>query len=214
VQAKRCALGRNRTADTRFRRAVLYPLSYEGLTCRSESTQPPGDRQTRTERARRTRPARTPPPGARDELAALPVDERRAAPDPARLRSAGMTWEAVAGWLQGPMDAAAWTALIPTMGYVALLRNLRNFDEAGVPDDVASTVAARLAGPEQVARSTDEPRSRVPARLAFQCGGQCRWTSDAMASRVRSRPKSYAWAGSWALPRCVPAAAPIRVAIG
>jgi site-specific DNA recombinase len=25
-----CAPGRNRTCDTRFRRAVLYPLSYEG----------------------------------------------------------------------------------------------------------------------------------------------------------------------------------------
>ena len=28
-----CALGQIRTADTRFRRAVLYPLSYEGLAC-------------------------------------------------------------------------------------------------------------------------------------------------------------------------------------
>lgn len=26
-----CAPGRIRTCDTRFRRAVLYPLSYEGL---------------------------------------------------------------------------------------------------------------------------------------------------------------------------------------
>ncbi len=26
----RCAPGRIRTCDTRFRRAVLYPLSYEG----------------------------------------------------------------------------------------------------------------------------------------------------------------------------------------
>ncbi len=26
-----CALGRIRTCDTRFRRAVLYPLSYEGV---------------------------------------------------------------------------------------------------------------------------------------------------------------------------------------
>ena len=28
--AESCALGQIRTADTRFRRAVLYPLSYEG----------------------------------------------------------------------------------------------------------------------------------------------------------------------------------------
>ena len=29
-EMKRCALGRIRTCDTGFRRAVLYPLSYEG----------------------------------------------------------------------------------------------------------------------------------------------------------------------------------------
>ena len=34
------------------------------------------------------------------------------------------------------------------MGYMALLRNLRNFDEAGVPDEVAAQVAARLADPD------------------------------------------------------------------
>ena len=39
------------------------------------------------------------------------------------------------------------------MGYMALLRNLRNFDEAGLPDDAAEAVTARLADPEQVAKS-------------------------------------------------------------
>jgi hypothetical protein len=29
------ALGRNRTCDTRFRKPVLYPLSYEGAVCES-----------------------------------------------------------------------------------------------------------------------------------------------------------------------------------
>ena len=39
---------------------------------------------------------------------------------------------AVAGWLHGlHEDARLWSALIPSMGYMALLRNLRNFDEAG-----------------------------------------------------------------------------------
>lgn len=31
LETKRGAPGRIRTCDTRFRRAVLYPLSYEGL---------------------------------------------------------------------------------------------------------------------------------------------------------------------------------------
>ncbi|MFE2969932.1 TROVE domain-containing protein [Streptomyces sp. NPDC059340] len=94
---------------------------------------------------------------AHRELMTLPVDERRAvvtAPDGAeRLAAAGMTWEALAGWLQGPMDAAAWEAIFPSMGVMALARNLRNFDEAGVSDAVAAQVAARFADAEQVARS-------------------------------------------------------------
>lgn len=70
-----------------------------------------------------------------------------------RLRAAGMTWEALSGWLGGPMDAVAWTAMIPSMGLMALARNLRNFDQAGVSDELAAQVAARLADPEQVRRS-------------------------------------------------------------
>jgi hypothetical protein len=62
---------------------------------------------------------------ARAELEALPADERRAlvsaaAADPSvaedRLTAAGMTWESLAGWLGGPMDRAAWEAVIPSMG--------------------------------------------------------------------------------------------------
>ncbi|GAA4464057.1 TROVE domain-containing protein [Phytohabitans houttuyneae] len=90
----------------------------------------------------------------RGELAALPVGERRAVlADPARLARAGMTWEALSGWLDGPMDKAAWEAMIPSMGIMALARNLRNFDEAGVSDQVAATVAARFADPAEVAKS-------------------------------------------------------------
>lgn len=74
-----------------------------------------------------------------------------------RLAEAGMTWEATAGWLHGPMDAAVWEALIPTMGPMALLRNLRNFDEAGVSDEMADQVAARLSDATEVARSRQFP---------------------------------------------------------
>ncbi|MER7055812.1 MULTISPECIES: TROVE domain-containing protein [unclassified Streptomyces] len=98
---------------------------------------------------------------AHRELMALPVDRRRAvvtAPDAAeRLAAAGMTWETLAGWLQGPMDRAAWEAVIPSMGAMALTRNLRNFDEAGVSDEVAARVAARISDPAQVARSRQFP---------------------------------------------------------
>lgn len=76
----------------------------------------------------------------------------------ANLRAAGMTWEDALSLVGAKVDKAKlWTALIPTMGYMALLRNLRNFDQAGVSDEVAQTVAARLANAEQVARSRQFP---------------------------------------------------------
>lgn len=92
-----------------------------------------------------------------EKLMVLPVGERRAFLSRldvrARLTYAGMTWEALAGWLQGPMDRVAWEAVIPSMGVMALCRNLRNFDEAGVPDEVAEQVAAKISDPAEIARS-------------------------------------------------------------
>jgi hypothetical protein len=78
--------------------------------------------------------------------------------DPDALKRAGMTWEdalSLAGDRVPKRDL--WAALIPSMGYMALLRNLRNFDDAGVPDSIAEQVAARLADPAQVARSRQFP---------------------------------------------------------
>jgi len=130
---------------------------------------------------------------ARAELTALPVEERRgvllAADGSARLRSAGMTWEALAGWLQGPLDAAAWEAVIPTMGYMALLRNLRNFDQAGVGDQVAAVVAAKLADPGEVAASR-----QLPFRFlsAYRAAPSLRWAwalEQALGHSLSGLPK-------------------------
>jgi hypothetical protein len=94
---------------------------------------------------------------AREALEALPVQDRPAALGGETFKAAGVTWEYVSGWIQGGMTAKVWEALIPEMGYMALLRNLRNFDEAGVSDAVAEMVAARLTDPEQVAKSRQLP---------------------------------------------------------
>lgn len=116
---------------------------------------------------RRHHPERTSLPApdrlltAHRALMELPLDERRAAvtgPGGAeRLAAAGMTWEALAGWLHGPLDAAVWEAVIPSMGPMALLRNLRNFDEAGISDEAAARVAARICDVDEVARSRQFP---------------------------------------------------------
>jgi len=119
---------------------------------------------------------------ARAELMAMPVGERAgfiralagSGPDAAGhvLDGVGMTWEALAGWLQGPMDAAAWEAVIPSMGMMALARNLRNFDQAGVSDAVAATVAARFADAEQVAKSRMFPFRWLSA---YRAAPSLRW---------------------------------------
>lgn len=109
---------------------------------------------------------------ARQRLLDLPVGQRRAVldgalGDPAEvLAGAAITWESLAGWLQGPLDASGWSAIVPSMGYMALLRNLRNLDEAGVDDDVAARVAARLADPAKVARSRQLPLRFLSAHRA------------------------------------------------
>ncbi|WP_329340546.1 TROVE domain-containing protein [Streptomyces sp. NBC_00663] len=113
---------------------------------------------------------------AHRELMALPVEERRAVVTSEggaeRLAAAGMTWEALAGWLQGPMDRAAWEAVIPSMGAMALVRNLRNFDQAGVSDEVAARVAARISDPAEVARSRQFPFRYL---AAYQHAPSLRW---------------------------------------
>jgi hypothetical protein len=91
--------------------------------------------------------------------------------DPSRLALAGMTWEALSGY--GPMDKEAWEAVIPSMGYMALLRNLRNFDQAGVSDEVAGQVAAKLADPGEVARSRQFPFRFLSA---YQAVPSLRWS--------------------------------------
>lgn len=94
---------------------------------------------------------------ARTSLYEVPVEQRRSLLHSTRLSEAAMTWESQAGWLQSAMDAEAWTSVIPEMGYMALLRNLRNFEEAQVPPEVLQSVAARIADPEQVAQSKQLP---------------------------------------------------------
>jgi hypothetical protein len=70
---------------------------------------------------------------------------------------AGITWEYLSGWLPGGMDAEAWESVVPHMGYMALLRNLRNFDEAGISDEARAHVKTILENPDNVAASRQFP---------------------------------------------------------
>jgi hypothetical protein len=75
-----------------------------------------------------------------------------------KLKDAGITWEVLSSALgKGNMDGKAWEAMIPSMGYMALLRNLRNFEDKGVSDAVLDQVAARISDPAEVAKSRQLP---------------------------------------------------------
>lgn len=69
------------------------------------------------------------------------------------LADAGYTWERLAGWLPGGLDSDAWEAIIPNMGVMALLRNLRNFDAAGISEHTQRMVEAKITSLDDVQAS-------------------------------------------------------------
>ncbi|MDI2131057.1 TROVE domain-containing protein [Yinghuangia seranimata] len=87
--------------------------------------------------------------------------------DAEALRAAGMTWEDVLS-LAGPRvdKAKLWTSIAPSMGIMALIRNVRNFDQARLPDDVAEAIAARICDPEAIAASRLFPYRFLSAHRA------------------------------------------------
>ncbi len=98
-----------------------------------------------------------------------------------RLAAAGMIWETVPSLVDGPWTKELWEAIIPSMGYMACLKNLRNFDQAEVSDEVATKLAARLADPEQVAKSRQFP---FRFYAAYKNTGSLRW-SHALETGLR-----------------------------
>lgn len=94
--------------------------------------------------------------------------------DPSVLKAAGLTWEDVLSALGSKVDKKIlWEALIPSMGLMALVRNLRNFDQSGVSDDVAQQVADRLMDPEQIKRSKMFPMRFLSA---YNAAPSLRWS--------------------------------------
>jgi hypothetical protein len=82
------------------------------------------------------------------------------------IASAGITWERQSGATK--MGAGAWERQIPSMGYMALLRNLRNFDQVGISEESAQLVSTKLANADEVARSRQFPMQFVSAYKAVE----------------------------------------------
>lgn len=103
-------------------------------------------------------------------LLGLPAEERRTV-TAGQLAEAGFTWESLAGWLQGPMDAAAWEKIIPSMGAMALVRNLRNFDQAHISRSAARLVEDKLTNADEIKRSRQLPMRFLNAYRAVNSSG-------------------------------------------
>lgn len=90
------------------------------------------------------------------------------------LRAAGMTWEdalSLAGRKVPKKDL--WEALIPTMNVMALMRNLRNFDEAKVSDQVAQLAINKLTNPDDIRASRVLPMRFL---TAYNNAPSLRWS--------------------------------------
>lgn len=89
------------------------------------------------------------------------------------LEAAGMTWEDVLSALGSKVDKAVlWRALVPSMPFMARLRNLRNFDQAGLSDADVRPVLDMLTDGEAVRKSR-----QLPLRFlsAYRAAPSLRW---------------------------------------
>lgn len=106
------------------------------------------------------------------------------------LRDAGMTWEDALSLAGSKVDKGKlWNAMIPSMGYMALLRNLRNFDEVGISREAVAHVIARLSNSDEVARSRQFPYRFLSAYLAAPSDRWKQALNDALAYSMAHIPE-------------------------
>lgn len=91
---------------------------------------------------------------ANRELRVLAAKDVSVLLDMEAVNTAGMTWEDVLSLGGSKLDKAKlWEAVIPSMGIFALVRNLRNFEQAGISKTSRDYVISQLSNPEVIAKS-------------------------------------------------------------
>jgi hypothetical protein len=95
-------------------------------------------------------------------LYSIPTDQRQSYIDgdsdsALAFKNAGLTWENLSEWLPNGMDAKGWELAIPNMGVMALIRNLRNFDQAGISRESVRFIQDKLNIPEVILKSRQLP---------------------------------------------------------
>jgi 60 kDa SS-A/Ro ribonucleoprotein len=123
--------------------------------------------------------AATPVIAARKALAKKVAldDEARAL-----IAASHANWEVVLSQFGGS-NRAAWEAVLPQMGYMALLRNLRNMLQAGVSPTL---LAERLADPREVERSKQLPFRFYTAHRSLSQAGLLRGDHAAVGAALET----------------------------
>jgi hypothetical protein len=114
-------------------------------------------------------------PKERHAFAAVALDHPESDQAWTIKRASAGQWEWVMSWLgEGTKSAKGWSPLterqrwelvLPEMGYMALIRNLRNFEQAGMKEEQVRAVCDRIADPKEVARSRQFPYRFLSAHL-------------------------------------------------
>jgi hypothetical protein len=127
---------------------------------------------------------------ANQDALALEGDAFRAAFSAGFVDAAGLTWEQASS-KYGKLDARFWESMIPNMGIFALVRNLRNFEEAGISKDAQNLVRTKLSDPETIRKSRMFPLRFFTAFVALNSltyGRELEEAIDLATSNVPSLP--------------------------
>jgi hypothetical protein len=102
----------------------------------------------------------------RGVMGLLSQDEFRSAFSAEFVENAGLTWEQASS-KYGKLDAKFWEAMIPNMGIFAIVRNLRNFEQAGISKDAQNLVRSKLSDAETIKKSRMFPLRFFTAFVAL-----------------------------------------------
>jgi TROVE domain len=102
-----------------------------------------------------------------------------------------LSWLGEAPVADGLPKAEQWRLILPQLGFMAALRNLRNLDEAGLSDEDVAPIIARFSDPEQVRRSRQFPFRFLSAYLnvpSLRWGQALETALDAATANIPELP--------------------------